>query len=277
MAVAGRRAEKEGGGYKMEVKILDSGKEKLKMRIAGESPAYMNSLRRYMAFEVPTMAIEDVEFRLNSSILYDEMISLRLGLIPLKTDLESYNLMSRCSCKGVGCAQCKLAISMKVTGPKTAYASDMKSKDPKVKPVFPATPIVKLLDGQDLEFEATAVLGIGREHAKWSPGLVFYRNVPKIEIKGVPKQGVEIAKRCPAKCFDCKDGKLVVRDAESCILCNECVEISNGDVLVATDDEYFLFVESFGQLPPEDIVIKGIEEFTDQVQSFVKLLKDVEE
>ncbi len=261
----------------MEVKILDSAKEKLKVRVAGESPAYMNALRRYMAFEVPTMAIEDVEFRLNSSILYDEMIAHRLGLVPLKTDLESYNLMSQCSCKGVGCAQCKLTITLKVVGPKTAYASDMKSKDPKVKPVFPQTPIVKLLDGQDLELEATAVLGLGKEHAKWSPGLVFYRNIPKIEIKGLPKRGDDIAKRCPSKVFDYKEGKLIVKDAEACILCNECVDLSNGEVQVLTDDEYFLFVESFGQLPPEDIVIKGVEAFTNQVQSFVKLLKDVEE
>ncbi|MFH1916821.1 MAG: DNA-directed RNA polymerase subunit D [Nanoarchaeota archaeon] len=263
----------------MDVKVIDESKEKLQMRITGEGPAYVNALRRFMAFEVPVMAIEDVEFRVNNSILYDEMVAHRLGLVPLKTDLESYNLSGECSCKGAGCAQCRLTLTLKVQGPKTVYAGDMKSKDPKVKPVFPQTPIVKLLDGQDMEFEATAVLGVGKEHTKWAPGLIFYRNVPKITIKGQPKMGEAIAKKCPSKCFDYKDGKLSLnaKNADSCILCNECVDLSSGGVMVETEDDYFVFVESFGQLPPEDIVIKAVEVFNTQVQGFTKLLKEVPE
>jgi DNA-directed RNA polymerase alpha subunit len=36
-------------------------------------------------------------------------------------------------------------------------------------------PIVQLLEGQEVEFEATAILGQGKDHSKWCPGLVFYR------------------------------------------------------------------------------------------------------
>ena len=50
---------------------------------------FVNTIRRMIIDEVPTLAVEDVEFRANSSALYDEMIALRLGLLPIKTDLKS--------------------------------------------------------------------------------------------------------------------------------------------------------------------------------------------
>jgi len=107
------------------------------------------------------MAIEDVEVRKNSSSLYDEMIAHRLGLIPLTTDLKSYNLPSECKCEGKGCARCQLVLTLSAKGPGIVYSSSLKSKDPKVKPVFDNFPIVKLLKGQEIELEATATLGTG--------------------------------------------------------------------------------------------------------------------
>ena len=90
----------------MEVRFL--GKEKKTGRVSflikGSNAAFVNALRRCIINEVPTMAIEDVEMRKNNSILYDEMVSHRLGLIPLKTDLKSYNPIDKCTCEGAGCA-----------------------------------------------------------------------------------------------------------------------------------------------------------------------------
>ncbi len=78
----------------MEVRVLENKKDegKLSFVIKDTTAAFVNTLRRIMVEEVPTMAVEDVEFRKNSSALYDEMIAHRLGLTPLKTDLKSYNL-----------------------------------------------------------------------------------------------------------------------------------------------------------------------------------------
>src|SRR3989344_4066327 len=83
-----------GDGYSMEIKLLENNKKegKVSFMIKKTSPAFANSLRKYILEKVPAMAIEDVEFRKNGSILYDEMIAHRLGLIPLSTDLKSYNL-----------------------------------------------------------------------------------------------------------------------------------------------------------------------------------------
>jgi len=166
----------------MEVKLVENQEKKNRLifSLKGADIAYANTLRRIMGFEVPVMAIEEVEFRKNTSILYDEMISHRLGLIPLTTDLKSYNMMSECKCKGAGCASCTVKLTLKAQGPCTVYSSDIKTKDPEIKPINGKMPIVKLLEGQELEFEATAILGQGREHSKWCPGLVFYK-MPNVD------------------------------------------------------------------------------------------------
>ncbi len=161
----------------MEIKLVENQEKKNRLifSVKGVDTAYANTLRRIMGFEVPVMAIEDVEFRKNTSILYDEMIAHRLGLIPLSTDIKSYNMMNECKCKGAGCASCTVKLTLKVQGPCTVYASDIKTKDPEIKPLYGKMPIVKLLEGQELEFEATAVLGQGKEHSKWATGLVYYK------------------------------------------------------------------------------------------------------
>ena len=161
----------------MEVKLVEyqEKKNRLTFSLKGTDTAYANTIRRIMGFEVPVMSIDDVEFRKNTSILYDEVLAHRLGLIPLSTDLKAYNMISECKCKGAGCASCTVKLILKAQGPGMVYASDIKSKDPEIKPIYGKMPIVKLLEGQEVEFEATAILGQGREHSKFCPGLVFYK------------------------------------------------------------------------------------------------------
>lgn len=161
----------------MEIKLLENQEKKNRIifSLSGVDTPYANTLRRIMGFEVPVMAIEDIEIRKNTSILYDEIISNRMGLIPLITDLKSYDMPDECKCKGAGCASCQVKFTLKVTGPGIVYTTDLKSKDPAIKPVFNKMPIVKLLEGQELELEATAILGQGKVHSKWCPGLVYYK------------------------------------------------------------------------------------------------------
>ena len=176
----------------MEVRVLENNKDdgKLSFILKDSDVAFANTLRRVISEEVPTMAIEDVEFGKNSSILYDEIIAHRLGLIPFKTDLKSYNLPENCKCKGKGCARCQLKITLKAgKGAGMVYASEIKTKDSAVKPVYGKMPIVKLLKGQELELGATAVLGKGKYHAKWIPGLVYYKYKPSIDIAEVKNPG----------------------------------------------------------------------------------------
>src|SRR3989344_7718662 len=110
---AERRAVREEGEYKMEVKEISKKGNKLSFLIKKADLAFVNTLRRMIIDEVPTMAIEDVEFHKNDSVLYDEMVALRLGLIPLVTDLKFYNLPEKCTCNAAGCAKCICEVSLK--------------------------------------------------------------------------------------------------------------------------------------------------------------------
>ena len=252
----------------MEIRMLERNKEagKLSFILKGSTPAFANALRRLITEEVPVMAIEDVEFRKNNSILYDEMIAQRLGLIPLTTDIKSYNLPQKCKCKGEGCARCRLKMTLKAKGPAMVYASDIKSKDSAIKPVHPKLPIVKLLKGQDIEIEATAMLGQGKEHMKWSPGLVYYKYKPSIELGNV-KNPEAVVEACPVNIFELKEGKLIINKDKllSCHLCEACVDADEGIKLNCDNTEFVFYVESWGQLDPKKMVIEAAKLFEEQL------------
>lgn len=267
----------------MEIHDLGRSKDETKMRfmLKGVSTAYANSLRRIMINKVPTLAIEEIEFRKNSSALYDENIAHRLGLIPLETDLDSYVLPSKCKCEGKGCAQCQLKLTLKAKGPCMVYASDIKSKDPKVKPVYSKMPVVKLLKSQEIELSATAVMGVGKEHIKWAPGLVYYRHPVNISVHKNSFDGAEnVAKQCPAGIFNFKNEKLSVNkdNVEKCIFCGACTDLSkNNEVTVEADKGSFMFfVESWGQLKCKEIVKEAVKVFNETLEEFCDKIKGTE-
>lgn len=264
----------------MEIKLLDSDKKtgKVSFLVKDITPSFANALRRNMMELVPTMAIEDVEISKNSSILYDEIVAHRLGLLALTTDLKTYNLPSKCKCKGEGCARCTVKLTLAGKGAGYVYASQMKSKDSKIKPVFPKTPIVKLIKGQEIEIISTAVLGQGREHVKWSPGLIWYKNKPIIDIDTAKcTNAQECADACPVKVFDVKNSKLVInKDNElNCHLCGACAEVAaNSSIRIGSDEKnYIFYIEPWGQLSAKEIAVKAAEILQEQVKEFEDKLK----
>lgn len=256
----------------MKISKISKSKNKLVFSVEGVKPAFVNTLRRAIVGDVPTMAIEDIEFKKNSSALYDEMVGLRLGLTPLTTDLKSYTLPDECTCDAKGCAKCQLKLTLSVKGPRTVYASDIKSNDPAVKPVNPKTPIVKLIEGQELEFEATAVLGKGKIHAKWSPAHVFYMHDADITVNNKSELFDEYKSFFPPEIF--KDGKI----DKKLINTNTLVDAVDGvnDDIVKVDfipDKFVVTVESWGQIDPEEIVDKAIDYMKATSDDFVAKLK----
>jgi len=142
--------------------------------LSGVNGKLVNALRRIIIAGVPTIAVEKVTYYSNSSVLNDEVISHRLGLVPLKTDLKTYTMPSECTCKGEGCGKCTLVLTLEAEGPKTVYSGELNSTDPKVVPVYDKIPIIKLAGNQKIKLEAKANLGIGRDHIKWQAGLASY-------------------------------------------------------------------------------------------------------
>lgn len=162
--------EEEVGEFKMQIEELKKSAEKLSFKLKDADLPFINTLRIISTESVPVLAIDIVEFAKNDSVLYDEILAHRLGLIPLKTNIKSFKLREECSCKGKGCNKCSVKLKLAVKG------REVSSKDLKSKGVEPAyeMQIVKLMPEQELELVAIAKLGIGKEHAKFVPGLVWH-------------------------------------------------------------------------------------------------------
>lgn len=256
----------------MDVKLIKSENGKQVFRIKGLDYTKMNTLRRMVKNRVPTMAIDEITIIENSSAMYDEMLALRCGLLVLSTDLKSYTLPEECKCQGEGCARCTLTMTINVTGPKTVYAEDIKSKDPKVIPIYEKTPITKLLDGQSLKIEAKARLGYGKQHIKYSPGLLFYKGYPNIKIGNV-KNAKAIVESCPRNVFEESNGKVKIKDAEACILCKACSDLDENITVEGAEDDFILTVEPWGQITVKEIMEQAVKAMENDLTELEKEMK----
>ncbi|MFT4311517.1 MAG: DNA-directed RNA polymerase subunit D [Candidatus Woesearchaeota archaeon] len=239
--------------------------------VKGVTPAYINSIRRIMASQVPVMAIKNVEFKKNSSALYDEMLAHRLGLLVLTTDLKSYNMPGE-----VESAATHAKLTLKAKGPCNVYAKDITSSDKNIKPAHEKTLIVKLDEGQELEFVATATLGQGLEHMKWSPGLITYYYKPKITVNNKSKDFENFKQKYPPQIFKAeKIDEALINTPE---LIDACKNINKDIVNIEykeNQDEFILNIESWGQLKPKEIVEKAVEIFNEEIDEFKKALKNI--
>ena len=144
----------------------------MSVKLKGIPLQYANALRRLCLNGVPVFAIDTVDIIENSSVLPDEGLAHRLGLVPLKTDLSRFNEPATCDCKSeTGCANCKVMLvldSGDTDVTKTVLTDELTSEDDTVKPISDKIPIVQLAPGQRVKVECYARLGRGREHAKWN-------------------------------------------------------------------------------------------------------------
>src|SRR5579862_4356290 len=165
----------------MESTIIELKPRALRVEFAGSTAAQINSIRRALLADVPKLAIEDVEFHLgpirdevsgkdydSSTSMFDEAVSLRMGLLPIPTDLSQFRKKSECTCNGAGCAHCQVMYSDDKKGPCTVYSRDLVPLGDNTLAILePEIPIVRLGARQALLAYATAVVGTAREHAKW--------------------------------------------------------------------------------------------------------------
>lgn len=154
------------------LEILSQDDQKMSIKLKGISLQYANALRRICLNGVPVFAIDTVDIIENSSVLADEGIAHRLGLIPIKTDLSRFVEPSKCECHSEsGCSNCRVMLMIDAgesDTTRTINSNELTSEDDTVKPTSDKIPIVVMAPGQRLKIEAYARLGRGTEHAKWN-------------------------------------------------------------------------------------------------------------
>jgi DNA-directed RNA polymerase subunit D len=272
----------------VKLDVIQQNEQNLVLVVEGISVEMINALRRIILTEIPVMAIDEVIILKNDSPLYDEIIAHRLGMIPLKTDLEVYKLPWECECSGYGCPMCQVSLTCEITNatntPLIIYSGDLKSNDPKIIPVDPNIPIVKIDKNNKVIIEAYAVLGRAKDHAKWQAvSDVFFRYYPIIQFDekslNNAEENEEIAKMCPFKLFEL-DNKKSLKLKEDywkiCTMCNSCEKISGGKIKVLhKKDAYIFTIESDGVLPFKTILKKTFEIFNEKIDEFVTKLEEL--
>ncbi|KAH3766414.1 RNA polymerase II core subunit [Pelomyxa schiedti] len=229
--------------------------------LANADTSMANALRRVMIAEVPTIAIDLVNIIENSSVLCDEFIAHRLGLIPLVSRAVDRLLYTRdCTTCVDHCQLCSVTFTLDVECqgdiPYQVTSNDLHSNHREVSPVQsldtrpgaaqdaepPGILIVKLKRGQRLHLEAIAKKGTGKEHAKWSPTCcVTYQFQPDLHWNHAlinqmtDQQREDLKASCPTKALGVPSqggseyGQLNFDPIEAtntdrhCMFCDECV------------------------------------------------------
>jgi len=154
------------------LEIISKDSQKMSVKLKGVPIQYANALRRICLNGVPIFAIDTVDIIENSSVLPDEGLAHRLGLIPITTDLSRFNEPSKCDCDSEsGCSNCKVMLVLD-TGEsdetRIVFSNELSSEDDSIKPTSDKISIVQLAPGQRVKVECYARLGRGTDHAKWN-------------------------------------------------------------------------------------------------------------
>jgi len=182
----------------VKTKIIEESDEKIRILLTDTDRAFVNAIRRTLMSETPKMAIDKVRFEMGTveqdgevwetnGPLPDEMIAQRLAMIPIPTVHDEFHFQDKCpECaelveKDRGCPLCTMIYTCKefgsdggriITAGDMSYLGEARLNIPEK---YRSIPITKLSKGQMVEFYATAIMGRGSEHAKWSPvsGVTF--------------------------------------------------------------------------------------------------------
>jgi DNA-directed RNA polymerase I and III subunit RPAC1 len=206
--------------------------------LIGLDTSVANAFRRIMIAEVESLAIEDVFIYQNTSIMQDEVLAHRLGLIPLKGDPAAlkwlqwyrnplddqpstegfadfntvlFTLKKSCKWQEGGKERFingetdpdRLYVDHNVYASDITYHATGKQSDFDATIPFevvnPDVLILKMRPGQEIAMMMHARKGIGQDHAKFSPvATASYRLLPTIDILK-PIVGADAEKF--ARCF----------------------------------------------------------------------------
>ncbi|MFE3846082.1 DNA-directed RNA polymerase subunit D [Thermoplasmatota archaeon] len=261
----------------MKIDVIDLKPKKILIKINGIEPYLVNSIRRILISELPKLAIDDVVIYDNTSALFDEIISHRLGLIPIPTDLSLLNFRDECVCKGKGCPSCTVRYTLSKENEGTVYSGDLQPAEESWAIKEDNIPIVELSKDQRLILEVEAILGLAKNHAKWqsviSPG---YRFNPTIEIdKKRINEIQEFINNLPSDLVTLKNDKLEINDINKLPTLESYIDKEKIDFIkIKKDPNNIIFsFETDGSMDANTALLKSIEILKEKYNEFGNLLK----
>ncbi len=280
----------------VKTKIIEENEEQIRVLLTDTDRAFVNAIRRTLMAETPKMAIDKVRFEMGTveqdgevwetnGPLPDEMIAQRLAMIPIPTVHNEFYFQDECpECADLvardrGCPLCTMIYTCKefgTEGGRTITAGDMSYLGEarlNIPEKYRSIPLTKLSKGQMIEFYATAIMGRGNEHAKWSPvcGVAFaQRKIGVLNNKTKAKILWNLKLSIKAKDLD-SDGRLEDLDKVD-QLTDELNHVGAGteesrdfkDAITLEDvpGEFILSFETDGSMTPREAFEKAISELS---------------
>ncbi len=264
----------------MEIEVKSKKDDEIIFIIRDANVPFVNAIRRTAMMSVPKLAIEDVNIIKNDSAMFDEVLAHRLGLTPLISDLKSIEGLvvgDECDCEDY-CSKCSVSFTLVKKGPGVVYSKDLVSSDPNIKPVYDTIPLVTLKENEEIELEAVAKLGFGKDHAKWMPTTVCaYKQYPKITFNTDVDPDYDCASKCPRGILksDKRSKKIKVLDIENCSMCKSCVRACVNDYIqVGYEENNFIFkIETDGSMPPKEVLLKACDVLSAKTDELIEFSK----
>ncbi|MCJ1478448.1 DNA-directed RNA polymerase core subunit rpc40 [Lambiella insularis] len=299
-----------------QVKFYKNDRYDSSFSLVGIDASIANAFRRILLSEIPTLAAEHVFVHNNTSIVQDEVLSHRLGLVPLTgstaglkwlrfdkdrvskvaTDWDTVILLLRIECTKNKGAKPGEDDPLKLYHNAHVYARHLQwtpvgrqkdmfpEPDGIIRPTNPDILLAKLRPGQAIDLEIHCVMGLGADHAKFSPvATASYRLLPTINIVK-PILGADAKKF--ARCFPkgvialkevteeeaqvvgsgyeghAGEKKAVVVNAFKDTVSRECLRHDEfaGKVKLGRVRDHFIFsVESTGQYDSDGLFLESVQ------------------
>ena len=263
----------------MKVKTMELKGNKGVLKIEDTDVYFVNSLRRVMLAELPKLAIDDVIIYDNTSALFDEIISHRLGLIPIPTDLQILAFRKECKCGGKGCPSCTVRYTLSKEGEGVVYSGDLQPEHPSFAITETTIPIVELTKDQRVILEVEAVLGRGRDHAKWQVVLApRYRMETIITVDKKRMNDVKaFIEELPKDLVELKGDKLEIKDISKMSVLETYIQKNKEDYITMKKDPMKLTFsfETDGSMSAKAALQESISILTKKYTEFRGLLKDL--